>query len=905
MLRAEWVDKESFKERYQRNNKFGGQKNLRCYPTCSVSGHRDSGFCGTSLTCIVQDLPVLDAETEYRAYGEFIICGTKELMRPNTTLPLAEAQAKERTAALPKLPWLAGDVRLQDDNSFSIAFNRQLGGWHYGWRANKHSCDSYHCFRAYIFKLKADSPDLVYVGSVSSPVFQVYSRRRQRGVLKEEAADASTNGDDVPIPPPAAKRAKVEAPKAPSMATLDSNSSMTMPLRELASAAMDSKILDTLMDNYPRQNMLNRTLDRLTYFIFQFASGNEGCWDDTDRTTDVSNEVTNNNGPVHGLMDSGSPTAAGGISQGLEMDVSEAFSGPQYVDPHLWDPAYTGKPSVNNNYNDINNDGSGGRSKNSNITINGMPVPPLPHTSMGEEARGGAGVARSVPNVDLGFLKRGFTPSNPAAENPPSNVTNMSEGMQQLREILMRESSYAHDPQRIDMIIEGVESISECVIRLAKNNKAFNDIVASYSSPEGIKRLKAQIERERNVNFVWSAEREDRTYDPTKVDDPDHETSIYGMLRQAFRNIMMSAIVNTGQRLEPYIESMDLAARHGVATPDPYYPPSPRAAAFIHMQLYGSLDHFEKQDYGSREGKFVDNTQRCQYAKDLMVVRRGIMRRIVCNRIVSDQRTRAQSSARDLEPPVAPGWDINGTWILLGPVDEPGFKQGSEGIGALLSICAGVNVGGFYNRVFTTMLSKIEVHITEETFTSRGQQMLLADPRLVANLKGKPHCWRPSMPMVVGYAGVHPLSQNKLIVGWLSVEKDGQHCINVVIGGPLFAEAVSELACDTIRRRDGEPNTASAQRLSKFFQQHVKPGDVPQLRIHKRFIISHSRQHLTMEDYFHIFPRAALAPRMDKTSELQTLTGTQDYKFTGVKMRHKFMRCYLNQTDTDLILDLL
>ena len=38
-----------FKEKYQRNNKKGGQKNLRCFPHCRNGRHVSSGFCGDSI----------------------------------------------------------------------------------------------------------------------------------------------------------------------------------------------------------------------------------------------------------------------------------------------------------------------------------------------------------------------------------------------------------------------------------------------------------------------------------------------------------------------------------------------------------------------------------------------------------------------------------------------------------------------------------------------------------------------------------------------------------------------------------------------------------------------------------------------------------------------------------------
>ena len=38
---------------YIRNNKSNGQKNIRCFPRCALTGHRVAGFCGSGIKASV------------------------------------------------------------------------------------------------------------------------------------------------------------------------------------------------------------------------------------------------------------------------------------------------------------------------------------------------------------------------------------------------------------------------------------------------------------------------------------------------------------------------------------------------------------------------------------------------------------------------------------------------------------------------------------------------------------------------------------------------------------------------------------------------------------------------------------------------------------------------------------
>jgi len=41
---------QEFKEKYLRNTKTAGVKNIRCFPCCSTPVHTKQGFCGQAVT---------------------------------------------------------------------------------------------------------------------------------------------------------------------------------------------------------------------------------------------------------------------------------------------------------------------------------------------------------------------------------------------------------------------------------------------------------------------------------------------------------------------------------------------------------------------------------------------------------------------------------------------------------------------------------------------------------------------------------------------------------------------------------------------------------------------------------------------------------------------------------------
>ncbi|GBG27192.1 Hypothetical Protein FCC1311_034152 [Hondaea fermentalgiana] len=201
-----------FRQRYQRNNKRGGLKNLRCFPLCSA-GHKERGFCGRPIMLSVKDpdsSPILYARKtdpqdnpKSLLQSRSIVCWAQFLpvnedlrLRVGTRVPLSSALALERSRQHPLRPWMRGkrlrnaDVAgqlvmdgiqvdpLALDADAYFGFNMETKGWHYGWASNKHSCNAEHSVRVFLFRLvqeEVESASGLNMESVHALQQQLYS----------------------------------------------------------------------------------------------------------------------------------------------------------------------------------------------------------------------------------------------------------------------------------------------------------------------------------------------------------------------------------------------------------------------------------------------------------------------------------------------------------------------------------------------------------------------------------------------------------------------------------------------------------------------------------------------------------------------------------------------------------
>lgn len=153
-----------FGKRYQRNNKRGKLKNLRCFPECGMT-HKEKGFCGRPLF-ITLSCPKNEPLRLPICWAEFVPCEMKPQIVPGSKVPLKYLLENERTKEFPLNPFLRGKVIIESERineiqnnktnqqqfkDFVVGFNLELRGWHYSWVSNKHSCDSLHTLQIYVF----------------------------------------------------------------------------------------------------------------------------------------------------------------------------------------------------------------------------------------------------------------------------------------------------------------------------------------------------------------------------------------------------------------------------------------------------------------------------------------------------------------------------------------------------------------------------------------------------------------------------------------------------------------------------------------------------------------------------------------------------------------------------------
>ena len=82
-----------FKPSYLRNNRRGGQKNIRCFPACSHDGHKCAGFCGQAVKL---DVTSTNTTSNIVAVAEFVQLQTN-VPQTKTTAGAKKAAKKKAT----------------------------------------------------------------------------------------------------------------------------------------------------------------------------------------------------------------------------------------------------------------------------------------------------------------------------------------------------------------------------------------------------------------------------------------------------------------------------------------------------------------------------------------------------------------------------------------------------------------------------------------------------------------------------------------------------------------------------------------------------------------------------------------------------------------------------------------
>jgi len=206
-------EEDQFADRYQRNNKCSGLKNLRCFPNCGQV-HQSRKYCGQPVTfravhskgskvvAADDDAPSGSSaeKREEQVAPQVVSCsGGKELfawgrfdlsedgdksIQVGTVVEENSIVSQERRRGRPFLPWYPSKIMTRKDQEqerevVRFEFNSENQGWHYAWQATKYTCNLEHVFKVYVFS-RAGPSQLVCCGIFDSPRFTIYCRRRQR-----------------------------------------------------------------------------------------------------------------------------------------------------------------------------------------------------------------------------------------------------------------------------------------------------------------------------------------------------------------------------------------------------------------------------------------------------------------------------------------------------------------------------------------------------------------------------------------------------------------------------------------------------------------------------------------------------------------------------------------------------
>ena len=198
----------TFKPSYLRNNRRGGQKNIRCFPPCAEEGHKCSGFCGRTVhlelgTATVDVLAesgvplppkYIPDSQDVRLVGEFLQEQTNGIYNDEenaTARPLVVGTSvtkdfldqNTRIKEDPLRRFIAGSAtRMRTDipkkNLSAPVYGFRPSCWHYAWRSNKHCTNKQHCLRVYVFTQCASSDEFTCVEVVDSPLFSLFSSKQ-------------------------------------------------------------------------------------------------------------------------------------------------------------------------------------------------------------------------------------------------------------------------------------------------------------------------------------------------------------------------------------------------------------------------------------------------------------------------------------------------------------------------------------------------------------------------------------------------------------------------------------------------------------------------------------------------------------------------------------------------------
>ncbi|KAF1328693.1 hypothetical protein FI667_g6652, partial [Globisporangium splendens] len=245
-----------FQTRYQRNNKKGGQKNLRCFPSCRNGRHVSSGFCGDSIRvhvgisrvtesggvkfCPIQqsNQPIVLTFARFvNLDGAFDQTVSGPDVFPGQTIDKSDVLAWVRDKEHPMNPLFPGILRgaaMETASQSAIfEFNSECKAWHYGWTAPRgqglSGSDAQHVLE--ILFMKPMGAYMYCLERLRSDGFSIYSSRRASHAAIKPEAEPFENGEDDDR---SVKRKRTQVPPSPAgtISSAASDSPLASPEKE-------------------------------------------------------------------------------------------------------------------------------------------------------------------------------------------------------------------------------------------------------------------------------------------------------------------------------------------------------------------------------------------------------------------------------------------------------------------------------------------------------------------------------------------------------------------------------------------------------------------------------------------------------------------------------------------------
>lgn len=874
-LHGEFV--QEFENVYLRNNKNSRCKNLRCFPHCSIApngavNHVKSGFCGSFIKLsITSGLACLSSGDMIEAFGVLITADSAYGTQRGAAVDPKTLENKARSPEQPLNPLIRGEVSIEEDGSTAIIFNRALQSWHYPWASTKTTCDIFHCFEARVYLQKSNQDDLIFLGAIRSPAFQVLSRRRQitaqQKLLQEQEQRglkrSATNNSEESVP------WQSNPGSTCGSASASSN----------AAAKRQTKVVNWMRMEKDQDDALNTHTPAVSVFSPEFKPNNSA-----PQTPQHASNGMHFSGRTAPQADS-KPTPA------VIMPPLGSLS-PEYERNRLLDRLikflimYGNRPKTETTGFDSSNSPSSPmfsapspcndlRPPLETYTPTAMPsvirTPSSEESSSQDDILGLSDLELTSFLQDLDYTLLPDLTDDSSTDQAPSlpHQDEQSEGCIVLYKLLVRYGNM--DAARAQNVIDTINLFSDRFMHHALGEiPEYEAVLQKWRS--NYQGLRAQIRKEKQ-DVEWSIAHEYATFD-LKNPARNVEQSIFGELRQVMRNLSQKVLDEIQADVEDLGRALHTAAKYCLCKFEPFYPP-PTEMITRFKNLFAPHQH-EPLFEDIKRGYFTSTENHMVFCKMLTRLRRASYLRLLANRIVESHRIHGRL-AHCQRNPIHPDWDCNGTWVIVGSITQASVIRE---VALLIGSFRGLSVSDFTAAMLGVSRDIMSISVASDLFALQGQKVLFSDPLWVIPF-GSPVKVQMQEPLPMG-----PVLEDRILNSWISRDSDGTAVISVVMGSSSTGKGCNFIAFqhehpDVLvgkafnfgeQAKPSERSLAAAS-LHKTLRDFVIENDAmqcePVVRSLLRFCMRPGdKSTLTVKRSLYFFARKEDAPAMDNIDEL-------------------------------------